>query len=217
MFENLRDAFREAIENFNRELNRDQVPESVDRLLVGMRSEVVDAKARISELETQIERSRAEVDTERKAADTALRRERMARDIEDGETAEIAARFAAKHTERRGLLEQKVTALEGELAFLRREYEEMMAKLDEAKTKRDALAAAAGRSQARSSFQEAEDLFSELDRMASQIGDEEARGEAAQAFSESEFHVDLDAPPPPKPEIDYDAALEELKRRMGRE
>ena len=40
MFDNLRSAFREAYENFNKELNREHVPETVNRLIGGM----VDAK-----------------------------------------------------------------------------------------------------------------------------------------------------------------------------
>ena len=59
MFENLRRAFSEAIDNFNREMNRDDVPEAVDRLLHGMREEVTDAKARLSKLEEDIACHRA--------------------------------------------------------------------------------------------------------------------------------------------------------------
>ena len=40
MFDDLRTAFREALDNFKKELKRDQVPETVDRLLVGMRSQL---------------------------------------------------------------------------------------------------------------------------------------------------------------------------------
>lgn len=217
MFENLRDAFREAIDNFNKELSRDQVPESVDKLLLGMRDEVADAKARMGELESQIAKALAESEREKKAAETARRREGMARKIEDTETAEVAARYATKHEERQRLLEQKSLALKQELDFLEREYEEMLEKFKDAKAKREALAATAGRSGARSSMQEADDLFAELDRMAAKIGGEESRAEAAQAFDELDLHVDVDSPPPPPPDIDYDARLEELKRRMGEE
>ena len=216
MFENLRDAFREAIDNFNKELSRDQVPESVDRLLVGMRDEVADAKVRIGELEEQLERARRESARERTSAETARRREGMAREIDDSETADVAAEFAAKHEERVRLLEQKALALQEELAFRKREYEEMLAKFKEARAKREALAATAGRSGARESLGAANELFSELDRMAAKIGEEQAHAEAAEAFGDLDLHIDLDAPPP-RPEVDVDTRLEELKRRMGRE
>ena len=45
MFDSLRDAFREAVSNFRDEIGRDDVPEAVDKLLVGMRQEVTDTKA----------------------------------------------------------------------------------------------------------------------------------------------------------------------------
>lgn len=215
MFENLREAFREAIENFNRELSRDQVPESVDKLLVGMRDEVADAKVRIRELEDQLERARSEARKEVESAETALRRVRMAREIDDSETAEIGQQFAAKHEERARVLQRKVEALEEEHTLLTREHDEMLAKLKEAKAKREALAATAGRTEARSSLSEAEDLFAELDRMAEQIGDEDARARAAESFDPLDLHVDVDEPP--REEIDVDARLAELKRRMGRE
>ena len=51
MFDDLRRAFREAVDNFKEELNRDEIPETVDKLLLGMRNEVADAKVQIRELE----------------------------------------------------------------------------------------------------------------------------------------------------------------------
>jgi len=217
MFENLRDAFREAIDNFKQELGRDQVPESVDRLLVGMRDEITDAKMRIRELEDLIARASAEEDRERKDFETARRRGKMAQNIGDAETVEIAAEYAAKHEERIRLLEQKVTALRQELAHRRKEADEMVEKFKVAKSKRDSLAATAGRSGARESIGAADDLFSELDRMAEKIGESEARGRAAEALDDLDLDSLDDEYTPPPPEVDFDARLEELKRRMGRE
>jgi phage shock protein A len=215
MFENLRNAFKEAIENFNKELDRDQVPETVDRLLVGMRNEVADAKASADELESQIGKTLQQIEREKNEVSTARRRGKMAADIGDAETAQIAEQYATKHEERLRLLEQKATALQGELDFQRKEVDGMMAKLKEAKAKRDALGATAGRTGARESIKGADDLFAELDRMAEKIGDESARSEAAAEFDPLDLHVDMDAPP--RQELDVDAALEELKRRMGKE
>ena len=50
MFEDLRNAFREAVQNFKDELDRDSVPETVDRLLKGMIDEVTQARARLKSL-----------------------------------------------------------------------------------------------------------------------------------------------------------------------
>lgn len=221
MFDELRAAFRQAIENFNRELHRDQIPENVDRLLSGMQKELVDARAQLSELEDQIQRARAQADHEAEQAEACRRREAMARRIEDTETADLAAQYGAKHEERRALLTQKVATLEEELSFRRRDAEEMMARLKEARTQRDGLAAQAGRTSARGSMSEADDLFAELDRMAEKIEGTRHSAEAAEIMDDldlddaSDFHVSLDDAPPEPPDVD--AALAELKRRMGRE
>jgi phage shock protein A len=214
MFENLRNAFREAVENFNKELDRDRVPETVDRLLVGMRDEVAGAQASVHELEEQIAKAQGEIEREKGEVSTARRRGKMAADIGDTETTEVAEKYAAKHQERLRLLEQKLTALQGELDFQRKEVEGMLEKFKEAKTKRDSLGATAGRTEARSSLRDADDLFSELDRMADKIDGETSVADAEAEFDPLDLHVDMDAPP--RREVDYDAALEELKRRMGK-
>lgn len=218
MFEDLRRAFREALDNFQQELNRDRVPGSVDRLLSGMVSEVTDAKARLKELESQLERTRAE--SEREAAEIATcdRRAALARQIDDEETAKVAEEYGERHRRRKAVLDNKATALAEELELRRGEVDEMMEKLGEARARRDALTAEAGRTDARSSMGKADDLFDELDRMAERIGDTDAAAQAAREFGEyDEFdlRVDPDAPVR-RPQVDYDAALEELKRRMGK-
>ncbi|MDP2959222.1 MAG: hypothetical protein Q8N53_22560 [Longimicrobiales bacterium] len=217
MFGNLRNAFREAIENFNKELARDQVPEAVDRLLAGMRSEVVDAKVGVRELEEQLARATAEAERAKTEALTARRRGKMASDIGDTETADVAGQYAAKHEERQRVLEQKAAAMRDELVIRTREIEEMLVKVKEAQAKRDGLSATAGRTGARESLGAADDLFSELDRMAEKIGAEDARAQAAEEFSDLDLNADPDFAPPPPPEVDMDARLEELKRKMGRE
>lgn len=218
MFEELRAAFRQAIDNFNRELHRDRIPDTVDELLKGMQRQLVDVRTQLSELEEQIERARAEADHEAEQAEACRRREEMARRIEDTETAELAGEYGERHTKRQALLEKKISALEEELAFRRKDAEEMLAKIQEARAQRDGLTAKTGRTQARDTFTEANDLFSELDRMAEKIEDDRHAASAAEAVDEvdlergSDFHVELDreAPEPP----DLDAALAELKRRM---
>ena len=216
MFEDLRSAFREAVNNFKDEIGRDEVPETVDKLLLGMRNEVADAKVRIKELEEQMTRAVHESEREKNEAATCRRREKMARDIEDTETADVAAQYAQKHEERQALLEHKAVALSDELAYRQKEVEEMLAKVKEAQAKRDSLSATAGRGGARDSIGAADDLFSEMDRMAEKIGDEGRRGEAAAEFDPLDMHVDRDEPPR-RLDVDYDARLEELKRRMGEE
>ena len=221
MFDDLRAAFSEALDNFNKELSRDQVSETADKLLVGMKNEIADEKAQVAGLEDQLEKTNAQIRRLTDEASTARRREKMALGIDDKETADLAARYAEKHDSHREVLEKKATALQEELSFRQRTVEEMVAGFHAAKEKRDALTSTTGRSGARESISEADDLFSELDRMAEKIEGNRARGEAAEAFDDlnldqpSEYHIDLEEAPPE--ELDVDAALEELKRRMSEE
>lgn len=218
MFENLRSAFREAVDNFNRELGRDDVPEAVSKLLSAMRDEVTEAKTRLRDLEEGIERARAEAAREARDIETCDRREAMALKIGDEETARVAAEYREKHTARKNVLEKKAAALEEELRIRRAEIEEMLDKIREAQKDRDALAATSGRASARDSIRGAGDLFDELDRMAEKITDDDERRKAAEDVLRdldspgSELHLDMD-PEPPR-EVDYDSRLEELKRRM---
>lgn len=223
MFEDLRAAFREALDNFNKELSRDRVPENVDKLLYGMKEEIAEEKAAVSGLEAQLAKARSEIEHLSQSLATARRREEMARRIEDEETVKVAQEFAAKYQSHLAVLEKKVAALEEERAFRQRTVEEMLARFQEAREKRDALGATSGRSEARRTISATDDLFSELDRMAEKIDGERAQGEAAEAFDDldldddegSRYRIDLDEAPR-REELDVDAALAELKRRMGR-
>ena len=217
MFDNLRNAFREALENFNKELARDQIPEAVDTLLAGMRAEVAEAQARVRELEALITRATAEAEREKTEAATARRRGKMAEDIGDADTAQVAAQYVASREERQRVLEQKAAAMKEELVIRTREVEEMLVKVKEAQASRDGLTATAGRTGARESLYAADDLFSELDRMAEKIGHEDAQARAAEDLADLDLDADPDFAPPPPPEVDLDARLEELKRKMGRE
>lgn len=97
-----------------------------------MRSAVAEARATLSRLRNEIEAARAALAAERRQAEDAERRGRMAREIGDGETAGIAERFAARHGERAGLLERKVSVLLEEGALRERELAEMIEQLGRA-------------------------------------------------------------------------------------
>lgn len=218
MFEDLRNAFKEALENFNKELNRDQVSDAADKLLVGMRNEIVEEKAAVAGLEEQIEKAGRDIERLSKESATARRREKMALEIEDEETAKAASEYAAKVESHRDVLGKKAAALQEELDFRRKTLEGMFAQFEEAKEKRAKLEATTGRSGARETISAASDLFEELDRMADKIEGTKARAEAAEAFSDLDFdegpdyRIDLDEEPAEP--LDVDAALAELKRRM---
>jgi phage shock protein A len=218
MFDNLRQAFREAVDNFKEELNRDDVPDVVDGLLRQMQEEVVDTKAHIRTLEEQIEKAVRMAEVEGKEVATCRRREGMARKIGDDETARLAAEYAEKHERRREIQEGKVRALREELEMKRQEVEEMMVQLKEARARRESLTATLGRASARDSMTGADDLFSEMDRLA-----EEIEGADRQREAEEDLLADLEGPgergrrSEPSPEETAEDRLRELKRRMGEE
>ena len=219
MFENLRQAFREAVDNFKEELNRDEVPEVVDGLLHQMQEEVTDAKAQLHTLEMQIKKALQLAEMEEKEIATCRRREEMAQKIGDEDTAKVAAEFAEKHEKRKKIQEQKALALREELEMKRGEVEEMLATLKEARAKRSSLAATSGRASARNSLSGADDLFAKLDEMAEKIEGVDHQREAEEELLAELGELDSSPPPPPRPspEEEAEARLRELKRMMGEE
>lgn len=215
MFENLRRAFREAVDNFNRELERDAVPEAMDGLLKGMERETVAARAELGTLKEELDRSRRRAAAEQREAEVCRRREELARGIGDSETADIAASFGEKHEARCRVLTEKGKAIEAELRLRETEYEQMLEQVREARANRSSLGATAGRTRARESVQGADDLFGELDRMAEKIEGTEGTGRSESApFDDGrEFDEELGRS---RREEAINARLEELKRRMGR-
>jgi phage shock protein A len=130
----------------------------------------------------------------------------------------VAGEYAQKHENRKEIQERKALALREELEMKRGEVEDMLEKLKEARTKREALASTSGRAQARNAMTEADELFAQLDRMAEKI-----EGVDHQREAEEELLSELggDSPPPsfrgPSREEEADAKLRELKRMMGKE
>ena len=216
MFENLRNAFREAVENFNRELRREGVTETVDGLLKGMEKEAVATRSGLDSLKEQLSVARKRAEAEAREAEVCRRREALARKIGDADTAGIAAQFAEKHANRQRVLSDKAKAIEAEIRLHESEYAEMIQQIRKARANRDSLAATAGRTQARGSINRTDDLFGELDRMADRIeGSADHAGATEDLFDDGpEFDATLRRS---RREEVADARLEELKRRMGRE
>ena len=215
MFDNLRQAFREAVDNFKDELGRDEVPDAVSRLLREMKREAADTKAEIRRLQEAIRGAIGRAEKEKSDAKTCRRREQMAVDISDEETAGVAREYAEKHEHRRSVLERKALALKEELDMREEEFRDMIEAIKEADKNRDTLAATAGRTGARNSIDEADDLFSQLDRIADDIGSDDARrkadSELDDLLDDRRDRFDIRADPD---EIDVDARLEALKQAM---
>src|SRR6058998_178100 len=94
-----------------------------------MREAVVDAKVAVAEIQEAMTRTERESGLERQRLADAERRGRLAAEIQDQETVDVAQRFAAKHRERAGVLEHKLAALREELALYERELADMQAQL----------------------------------------------------------------------------------------
>jgi hypothetical protein len=122
VFERLRDALRAAMEAAT-------PPGDLRDLTRQMREAVVDAKVAVQELRAALTKSDAELVAERQRLADAERRGRLAAEIQDKETVDVAERFAAKHRERVGVLERKVAAQREELALADRELGDMQTQL----------------------------------------------------------------------------------------
>src|SRR2546430_1220966 len=94
-----------------------------------MREAVVEAKLAVEDTRAALARAERDLADERRRLADAERRGRLAAEIQDGETVEVAQRFAAKHHERVGVLEHKRAALAEERALYERELAEMQAQL----------------------------------------------------------------------------------------
>ena len=218
MFDNLRQAFREAVDNFKDELGRDEIPEAVDHLLREMKREAADTKAEIRRLEEAIQGAIEKAEKEEGEGKTCRRREKMALEISDEETAGLAREYAEKHEHRRSVLEHKALALKEELDMRQEEFGEMIEAIKGAEKNRDGLTATAGRASTRNSIEEADDLFSQLDRFADEIEADDARRKVSIELDDLiEDRPDRFESRPDPAEIDVDARLEALKRAMRKQ
>lgn len=123
MFEDLKKAWREAVDNFRQEVAGDD--EGGDARTRAMNRELMTARSVLEKLDGEIRRTRREAADERESEAVCRRREEMARNIGDEETVRIAVGFCARHAERAGVLERKAEVLEEERSLLVRDLESM--------------------------------------------------------------------------------------------
>lgn len=129
MFERLREALRAALDA--------RTPPADLRQLAGqMREAVVDAKVAVREVREALQRTEVELAAERQRMADAERRGRLAGEIQDAETVEVAGRFATKHGDRIAMLEKKLAAQREELALAERELGDMQTQLQTAEQSR---------------------------------------------------------------------------------
>jgi hypothetical protein len=139
VFDRLRDALRAALEAAS--------PGDLRELSRRMREAVMEAGAAVQEMREGLARTERELAAERQRVADTERRGRLAAEIQDGETVDVAQRFATKHRERVSMLERKLVTQREELALAERDRSEMQAEL--ARAERDRPTTEAERSAAR--------------------------------------------------------------------
>lgn len=122
MFERLRQAVNAA-------LDAATPPPDWRDLRDQLHRAAVEGRATLMQLRDALQKTERELTAERGQLEAAQRRGSMATNIGDTETAEVAGRFTARHTERVAMLEQKLGAQQTELALLERDVEEVVTKL----------------------------------------------------------------------------------------
>lgn len=132
MFEDWKQAWRQAVENFRRELEELEGGDATPAVRQ-MRRDLASAKGALGRLDEEIERARKDAKEEREQEAICRRREGLAQNIGDTETARLAAEYAVRHAERAVVLERKVEVLTEERTLLHRDLsamEETMAEHD---------------------------------------------------------------------------------------
>jgi len=189
VFERLRDALRAA-------LDAATPPPNLRELVYGMREAVVEAKVAVRELRDALGRTEQELAIHQRDLADAERRGRLAAEIQDQETVEVAERFAAKHRERVEVLQRKVGAQRDELALAERELADMEAQLRNAVQGRGSAAAERSTEQAWRDLQAAGGTRPGVDPR-----DEQLRFDIDRAAREAEA----------------ERRLSEIKKKMGKE
>ena len=205
--------------------------EDIERLLDGMRKELIDHKAQIPILEKTVAKLRSSHEREIEQADDCHRRALQAQAIGDEETVEVALRFEAKHRVAVDVWIQKIEAAEAELAMQRQAVAEMTEELKAARARRDVLAIQARRAGTTGRMRGGErSAADEFDRLVNEIEREEDLASAGRTVDEeldpdarvnAEFASarfdEPDSSPRLSPEELAELQLEELKRRMKKD
>lgn len=123
MMDDLKSAWQQAVENFWRELRADE--DGPADQLRSMQRQLATARGELRRLDGELARCTSQRGAELAEVEACRRRAGLAERIGDGETVEVATRFAARHQEKADVLQRKLEAFEAERALLEREVEEM--------------------------------------------------------------------------------------------
>lgn len=117
MFERLRETLEALLDA--------ATPQDPRSLTGKMHEAVIEARAGLHGMRSALARTESQLESERRQLADAERRGRMAREIGDQETADVADVYVGKHRERVAVLERKLQAQREELALAEREFDEM--------------------------------------------------------------------------------------------
>jgi hypothetical protein len=124
------EGLRSRIEQF---LAQHTAPADARATASMLQQAVIEAKVSLSQMRDGIVATERELTLERRHLDDAERRGRLAAEIPDQETIDLASRYAVKHRERVLILERKIVVQRDELVLAEREVAEMTAQLRSAK------------------------------------------------------------------------------------
>lgn len=219
MFNKLRNAIESVLSSL--ESRTGSEGEDIDRLLAGMREELIEAKASTPRLKDGLEKLRRRLADERRKAEDCVRRAGQAEEIGDAETMRVAVEYAERHQDRARVLGEQIEGAEAELALHLRDVKDMRAQLKSSITNKDALKVQVRRAKATETLRGSDDTAANrFDRMVADIEQESDRTDAARDL-EDELAFGGPGKGPAHRPIDpddlADLQLDELKRRMVEE
>jgi hypothetical protein len=186
------EVFDDIRDAFRELLHGNVTPEGRRELIAVMKDTLVQAKLALDDLREGVEITKKRVAQESMELETIRRRKGLAQGVNDAETVQIAERFETQHAERLAVLQQKLAAQEGELSLVERDVTEMREQLK-------AAMAGVGSGMRSGTVDAATDPLDDgKANLEQQLND----------LKRAERRANADAT--------ADAALAELKKRMGR-
>jgi hypothetical protein len=123
MLEEWKQAWQEAVANFQRELRAHETAPA--QRLGSMRRDLATATSALQRLQAELASTTEELAREQEEVQTCQRRAHLAEQVPDPETVRVANEFASLHAERVAILQRKSGVLQDELALRRRELAAM--------------------------------------------------------------------------------------------
>lgn len=118
MFDNLKARLDRLLQN--------QVRSDPRARAAALREALLEAKVGVSTMRSALASTERELAAERRQLADAERRGRLAAELPDRETVEVALRFAQRHRDRVAMLERKLAVQHDELVLAEREVTEML-------------------------------------------------------------------------------------------